>query len=379
MDDAPKQSPHLNPRAPRTLAFYLPALAGGGAERVVLDMCALMVARGHTTWLVLDRHTGELANQIPEGVNLAVLNAAKTVQAAPKLAAWLKAHRPDVLISSLPYNNLTAVVAQAMAGRKAKLVLWEHNMFTPHPLVRDKRFRVLKLAARLMYGRSDRLLAVSNAVAEDLSGSTGVKRSRIEVIYNPIEPAALDTLPDTPPHPWLAEGESPVIMSAGRLMKIKDFATLIRAFAAMSQTTSSRLIILGEGDERSALTALAQELGVVDRVLMPGFVQQPWKWMAHARVFALTSIQEGFGNVIVEALSCGVPVVSTDSGAGPAEILGYGEFGTVCEVGHIRQISEALERQIATPQDPARLIERAGQFAPKIIADQFEQFIDRLF
>lgn len=372
-------APVTRAHAPRTLAFYLPALAGGGAERVVLDMCALMIARGHTAWLVLDRHIGELANQIPHGVKLAVLEAAKTTQAAPKLAVWLKANRPDVLISSLPYNNLTAVAAHALSGRKAKLVLWEHNMFTPHPLIRDKRFPILRLAARLMYGRSDRMIAVSNAVAEDLSTSTGVPRNRIDVIYNPIKPAALNTLPAAPPHTWLAARELPVVISAGRLMKIKDFATLVRAFAAMSSALPSRLIILGEGDERGSLLALADELGVADRVLLPGFVEQPWKWMAHARVFALSSIQEGFGNVIVEALSCGVPVVSTDSGAGPAEILGHGAFGEVCKVGNAPQLADALKKAITTPQDPARLIERAAQFAPAMVADQFDQFVARLF
>jgi glycosyltransferase involved in cell wall biosynthesis len=140
----------------------------------------------------------------------------------------------------------------------------------------------------------------------------------------------------------LRAGEPPVILGVGRLTVQKDFPTLIRAFARVRQKRNARLLILGEGELRSELNALVAELGLQADVALPGFVENPFVFMRHASLFVLSSAWEGFGNVLVEAMACGMPVVSTDCPSGPAEILQNGKWGRLVPVGDVQALSEAL-------------------------------------
>ncbi|MCA1995460.1 MAG: glycosyltransferase, partial [Coleofasciculus sp. S288] len=200
------------------------------------------------------------------------------------------------------------------------------------------------------------IVAVSQGVATDLARTASLPLERIQVIYNPVVTPELLTRAKEPlDHPWFNPGEPPVILGVGRLVEQKDFSTLIRAFNQVRQIQPARLMILGSGREKSRLKALVQELGLEDDVAMPGFVQNPYAYMARSAVFVLSSAWEGFGNVIVEAMAVGTPVVSTDCQSGPAEILDDGKYGSLVPVGDSKAIAEAILSVLSGNSKPVNL------------------------
>jgi glycosyltransferase involved in cell wall biosynthesis len=215
-------------------------------------------------------------------------------------------------------------------------------------------------------------VAISEGVADDLVACTGIDRSRISVIYNPIEifevlSEAAQPLDD----PWFQAGEPPVVLGAGRLTKAKDFPTLIRAFARLRLRHEIRLVIVGEGEDRPPLEALIRELGIERDVALPGFVRNPFAYMARARVFASSSAWEGFGNALLEALACGTPVVSTNCSSGPAEILDNGAYGLLAPVGDHVALVDALAQALASPPDRSRNQEWITAFSRRRIVEQY--------
>ncbi|HEY8366975.1 MAG TPA: glycosyltransferase, partial [Bacteroidia bacterium] len=203
--------------------------------------------------------------------------------------------------------------------------------------------RILPLLMKLLYPSADAVIAVSEGVAKDLTQIIGLPAEKVKVIYNPvITPEIFKKAEEPIKHPWFAPGELPVILGVGRLTKQKDFVTLIRAFDIVRKEYPSRLVILGEGEERPKLEALVKELGLEQYVYMPGFEENPFKYMKHAAVFVLSSRWEGLPNVLIQALALGTPVVSTDCPSGPREILSAGKYGTLVPVGDYDALAKAI-------------------------------------
>jgi glycosyltransferase involved in cell wall biosynthesis len=228
----------------------------------------------------------------------------------------------------------------------------------------------------LLYRRADALVAVSTGVADDLVATLRLPRDMITVIYNPIPVTDIRRLAESPTaHPWLARGEPPVILGVGRLTKQKDFSSLIRAFARVRQQRPVRLIILGDGELRGELEALARSLGVAADVTLPGFVDNPFPWMKGAAVFALSSAWEGFGNALIEAMACGTPVIATDCTTGPAELLDDGRYGPLVPVGNDQALADAVCEMLDRPKAAALLAARADVFAAPIALQKFEKLL----
>ncbi len=176
-------------------------------------------------------------------------------------------------------------------------------------------------------------------------------------------------------HPWFETGELPVILGVGRLMEQKDFPTLIRAFAKVLKVRPSRLVILGSGKERSRLNALVHELGLQNHVAMLAFQNNPYAYMTKAAVFALSSAWEGFGNVLVEAMAQGTPVVSTDCKHGPREILDHGKHGLLVPVGDSQAMAEAI-LNVLSGKFPSVTSEWLEQFTLKPTVSQYIKLLD---
>jgi glycosyltransferase involved in cell wall biosynthesis len=245
-----------------------------------------------------------------------------------------------------------------MSRAQAGSLRWKHRFLPP--------------LARRTYLMADAIVAVSEGVAQDLVAHAGVSRERITKIYNPVVTAELLVRAKEPlDHPWLKPGEPPIILGTGRLVSPKDFSTLLRAFARVRAQRKSRLIILGEGNRRNELEYLAQKLGVSNDVALPGFVANPCAYMARASVFVLSSAWEGFGNVIVEALACGCPVVSTDCPNGPSEILGDGAYGPLVPVGDDAAMADAILAILESSTESGRLQARAAEFSAERAVDDY--------
>jgi glycosyltransferase involved in cell wall biosynthesis len=160
-------------------------------------------------------------------------------------------------------------------------------------------------------------------------------------------------------------------LSAGRLVAKKQYGVLLEAFAQLRAQRSARLVILGDGPERGRIEQRARQLGVSDDVRLLGWCENPYPYLQRAAVFAMTSNREGFGNVLVEALRCGCPVVATDCPSGPGEILGGGRFGELVPVGDVPAVAAALARSLDTPADRARLRARGAEFTAERAADAY--------
>lgn len=327
------------------VAFFLRTLGGGGAERILLNLSRGCAEKGLEVDLVLSAGEGLDLWEIPAGVRVIDLQAPRVSASIPKLIRYLRREQPAAIIPSLHYANEVALVAKYLARVPTKVLIPEHNVLSTEVKQHEKSRarKLIPLVVRAMYPLADAIVAVSHGVAADLMQMTGLPKERIQVIYNPvIFPDLLEKAQEPVEHSWFKPGEPPVILGVGRLEDQKDFPNLIRAFAQVRRVRPARLVILGWGPDRPQLEALAQELGVDQDLLLPGFVNNPFAYMSKSAVFALSSAWEGLPTVLIEAMALGVPVVSTNCESGPAEILSNGQYGTLVPVGDSSALASAL-------------------------------------
>jgi glycosyltransferase involved in cell wall biosynthesis len=398
----------------RSLALFIRDFGAGGVQRTSLTLAGALAKRGHRVDLVVCQAEGPLRQGAPRDVRVIELQPDRRWRARiltlaadpagvaqlvrpillrwktprdlpylPDLAAYLRREQPDALLAATPYLNLMAVWARRLAHARARVLVSERNNLS-FRIENKPQQRSLPPLLRRTYAMADVIVAVSDAVGDDLASTTGLPRDSIATIYNPVVPSDVSERAREPiDHPWFVPGAAPVVLAVGRFTPTKDFPTLLRAFARVRTVLNAKLMILGEGknaeesaERRLELIALATELGVAEDVSMPGFVDNPFAYMARASVFVLSSLWEGFGNVLVEALACGCPVVSTDSPDGPGEILDRGRYGRLVPVGDHGAMAEAILATLRAPPDPDVLRSRAAMFS---VDRAVESYIAALF
>ncbi|MFO8156187.1 MAG: glycosyltransferase [Thiohalospira sp.] len=351
-------------RRPITLFF---ATSGhSGVDRIVANLVAEFADLPLHFDLVTIRGHGPYLDTLPANVRPVPLAAAHRNTVLPSLVRYLRRERPRALFTASHRLNRAALLARALARVDPPVAIrMGMTLSGQAESLKPRRARALFRSMRFWYPRADAVIAPSPGVGEDLITLAGVARERLHVIPNPVVTPALFEQAAAPlDHPWFPEpdgaggganGAPPVILAAGSLEPRKDFATLIRAFARLRAERPARLVILGEGRERPRLEALAAELGIVADVDLPGFESNPYRYMARAAVFALTSLREGSGAVLVEALACGTPCVATDCPTGPATILRDGAVGPLVAVGDDAGLARALAELLDRPPSPAVL------------------------
>lgn len=339
----------------------------------MVNLARGFVERGLAVDLVLAKAEGPYLSQVPKEVRVVDLQASRVLTSLPGLVRYLRRERPKALLSALDHANIVALWARKLTAVQCRLVVSVHNTLS---LATDNastvQGRLMPRLIRRFYPWADAIVAVSQGVAEDLAKTTGLPRERIRVIYNPVvTPELLEKVRQPLDHPWFMPGQPPVILSVGRLTVQKDYPTLIRAFARVREERPARLIILGEGEERPNLESLVRELGLQGDVSLPGFVENPYAYMARAVVFALSSAWEGFGNVLVEAMAVGTPVVSTDCPSGPAEILEGGKWGRLVPVGNPEMLADAIITTLKHQHDSTSMVGRAQVFGLESIIGEY--------
>lgn len=357
----------------RKIAMFLPNLGGGGAEKMRVHLARSFSQHGYSVDFVLADASGPYVPLVPPSVRIVGLGARRVITSFPGLVRYLRQERPDVLLSGLTYANVVAVWARRFANVPTRLILSEHNNLSEATRGAEHfKARVIRSLVRACYSWADDLIAVSKGVATDLAASLDLGPEAIRVIYNPVLTPELLRMADEPvDHPWFMDDKVPVILSAGRLVPQKDFPTLIHAFAHVRKIIRARLMILGEGRERVRLEQLISQLGLSEDVSLEGFKSNPYAYMKRASVFVLSSAWEGFGNVLVEAMATGTPVVATDCRSGPSEILDGGRYGRLVEVGNARQLASAILATLEAPIPACVLQERARDFCVERIAREY--------
>ena len=364
----------------KRLAFFVADLEGGGAERMMVALAAGAASRGVDVDLVAARAVGPYVAEVPSTVRLVDLGAGGTLAAVPPLARYLRTSRPDLLLSTLHHASVAAEAARRLAGGRTVHVVREANTPSGDPLARaSAKLRAQAVAMRVTYALADGVVAVSEGVADDLRRHYAVPDRKLWTLYNPVVgPDLADRAALDPGHPWFAPGEPPVVLGVGSLQPRKGFATLIDAFARVRARRPVRLVVLGEGAQRAELQARAAAAGVAADVALPGFVANPFAFMARAGVFVLASEREGLPGVLIQALACGCPVVATDCPSGPSEILEGGRHGALVPVGDVGAMAAAIERTLDAVPDRDALRARAARFDAATVTDAHLDRFDQL-
>jgi len=334
--------PHLRPSSIPKVAFFLPHLGGGGAEKMMVTFANEFAARRYKVDMVLVQASGPNLGLLSEEIRVVDLGSANTFFSLPALVSYLRDQNPLVLLSSLDLTNSFALLARLFSRTKVRVVIRIESMLSSQRRVFWKKILEKNLLS-VIYPRADGIIAVSQAVAKDAAKYTGIEPALIHTIYNPVityEPVSRAKL--EPAHPWFAKDTPPVILGVGRLTAIKDFSTLLKAFALVRSQRPAHLLILGEGEQRNLLVQMTRDLNIDTDVLMPGFVADTLSYMQRCRVFVLSSLSEGLPGALIEALASDCPVISTDCPGGAREILANGEYGDLVPVGDPDVMADAI-------------------------------------
>ena len=356
--------------------MFTGSMRGGGAERVVMILATAFAERGLDVDLVLVKAEGEYLDMVPDSVRVIDLDSRRMLTAIPRFLHYVHRERPPFLFSTLVTTALTALIAKLVNGRGMRVLVGQASTFSIAYEQGTSRERLYMKLMRLLLPLADGVVAVSDGVADDLRDQAPRAAGKIVTIYDPIVSPALVEQAEAPvEHPWFANDDPPVILSVGRLVQLKEHSTLLRAFAEVVRSRPARLVILGQGVERESLLELAERLGVSNRLDLPGFDVNPFRYMSRASVFVLSSRYEGFGNVLAQAMACGAPVVSTDCRSGPSEILEGGRWGRLVPVGDWRAMARAIEETLDDPMPAEALKARASVYSVEASVDRYLELL----
>ncbi|MGH7233851.1 MAG: glycosyltransferase [Candidatus Saccharimonadales bacterium] len=348
-------------RKPNRVAILLPSLKFGGAERVALNLAKALQEEGVEIHFLLMSSEGEYLAEADRHFRVVNLSCNRTYKLPGKLLAYLLGNRPDALISSFWKLNLCACLAR-MFYPELRLLLWEHSQPSKS---KNSPAWLYAISASLFYQLSTKVVAVSTGVSKDIQRITVGLRRKLVVILNPIVPPAERLLSQ---HERSTQKQ---VIWVGRLDIRKNPSLMIEAFSLIFSTCDARLVFVGDGQMRSELEQKCKAFGLDERVSFLGYMKNPYEVMVTSDLLVLTSDREGLGNVIIEAMFCGLRVVSTDCGEGIHDILLDGQYGTIVPVGNKVTMARAIECELREPHDTKQQIFGAQRFLPSVIAQEF--------
>lgn len=365
---------------PLHLSIFIPSLRGGGVERTVLILCRGLVKEGVTIDLVLASAEGPFLKELPKEVRIIDLKAGQVAKALPGLVRYLRSERPKVLFSAMNYVNLIAILANELAGKRTHLIIREDNSPTASfSYNRALKAKVIPPLMRRLYKRAGTIVAVSHGVADDLAGFAHLDREQIEVIWNPVVDEDLLAKAEGPlPEDFQFLEEEPFLVAVGALIEQKNFQGLLRSFRGLQDREDLQLLILGEGPLRQELEALRRELNLEDRVHLPGFVSNPYAFMRRSEAFVLSSHFEGLPTVLIEAVACGAPIVSTRCPSGPEEILESGRYGILVPPNDVEALRAGIEECLSKEQDREFIASRGAAFTRERSVESYLDLIRSL-
>lgn len=354
------------------ISVFVPDLRGGGAERVNLLLLLEFVRRGYSVDLIVLRRQGALLEQVPATVRIIDLKADRIRQGMMPLIRYLQEVQPDALMASMWPLTTLAVLCVKLIRFRGRLILSEHSSLSLSPQNSGLSGRALRASMRWANSKADEVVGVSAGVLKDLHG-LGLPKDFGKVIHNPIVLSSERLLPESKNcRSWIDHAPGRRVLAVGSLKSAKDYPTMLRAVRRVVDSCGNiSLLILGTGPLQNDLEGLICSLGLDDHVHFGGFVSDPGPFYRAAGLFVLSSAWEGFGNVIVEAMAAGTPVVSTDCRSGPAEILENGRYGRLVPVGDYEALAEAIIESLDAKHDTEALQARAADFSVEKIGQEY--------
>ena len=367
--------------------FFISSLEGGGAERVMVDLLR-NIDRGRiepTLVLLYPYEDSPYRQYLPEDIR--VIGVTRKTESLPskllQVLSFMKTvykEKPQVILSMLSHNNIMAILSGLLFG--IRVIACEHNTLSEVIKTKEGR-RILGVPASLLvkifYRFAAKFIAVSEGVRSNLISDFGMRSEKVQTIYNPIDLSRINSLiPDSPEHPFFRD-RKPIVIALGRLIPGKGFDILLKAFSRVISEIDARLLILGEGPQRAYLENMIRDLGVTGKVSLAGFQKNPYTFLAHSDIFVLSSQHEGLPMAILEAMACGIPVISTDCRSGPREILQNGQCGILVPVNNETALADAITRLLKDREQreefSKRGKERMKDFTVNEIVRQYEDVI----
>jgi glycosyltransferase involved in cell wall biosynthesis len=347
---------------PSKILLVIPSLAGAGAERVLVLLSQYLDRNKFTPLLIIFEETNNFWGELPPDLKIICLrkrNRYDFFRLIKSLAKIIKDEEPDLIISFLTYTNYITILARHFSKKVTALFLTEHSNLTL--ALKQTNIPWIKgFLVRLLYPKATRIICVSHGTQQDLVTNFHIPAEKCLVINNPVDIVrVMDLAREDVLHVWFQQ-DVPIICTCGRLTVAKNFPLLLEALKLALSEQPLRLVILGQGGDRSKLETYAKTLGISNQAAFLGFQPNPFKYMAKSTSFVLSSSWEGFGNVIIEAMACGVPVISTNCPSGPEEIITDGENGLLVPVNDARALASAMLRLLRDETLRKRLSE-AGQ------------------
>ncbi len=376
---------HEGQKAVKKVFFIIPTLAGGGAERVMLQLLRHSDRNRFRPILVVFEKKGPLLSELPADIDLRVLRDREIRYGMQwlivfSLAKMLRSERPHIVISFMWYTNFVTLLAKLFSRIKSRVVISERYSLSPS-LEGDSVEMIRRFVVRLLYRFADSVIVNSKEMGNQLHEMTGIPKARIPVIYNPIDIERVRrSSREKVDHPWFQE-KIPIIVGIGRMTRQKGFDYLCRSMRILAERSlACRLVLLGTGPEENNLKKLVSDLGLGDQIHILGFQQNPYKYLSHSTLFVLSSLYEGFPNVLLEAMALGVPSIATRCPTGPEELVTDGMDGILVPPADEQELASAIEHLLSDNALRARLSDaaqkRSREFAVNHIVKLYEEVLE---
>ena len=362
------------------IVFFQWDLGRGGAETVAFNLSNYLCEKGNDVHILTINSKDQLSERLNKEVKFTTFNKKRIFSSLIPLIRFIRTENIDCFISNVwPVTVLSVIASFFCSGFRQKLFLVEHCNLNEEFKNKSKLFRFfLRLSVLLIYNQAYKVIAVSNGVRKDLIRK-GLRSEKTKVIYNPAYP----TLAENKLHnekeekKWFKE-DCLKLSSVGHLHMQKNHPNLIRAVDILKneKKINCQVIIAGEGPEKNKIEALIHQKNLINEINLVGPISNPISLIEESDLLVLSSDYEGFGMVIVEALSVGKTVVSTDCHSGPSEIIGDNEFGYLCKVDDPLELAEKIDYARHNNINPEKLITKSKEFTVEKIGPLYEEILN---